>query len=297
MVGYPTGTTLLDRIDGLDTADLINQGGQKAVYKATVYGRTVALKIIRLPTQEEAELDVGSAAERAEREFSIIEQADVPVLTKSGPLGLSIVEIAGVSWMYFTEEWIDGPTLSELIGQGRLSPNQIARLGKDLVEAVCWLFSNGLVHRDIKPRNVMWASDREKYVLLDPGVALDLHGPSLTKVPYAVGTAAYLSPEQTDPYHKRDLDFRSDLFAIGVVLYEAATGSHPFLTLGTTPAQLLTGILNTNPKPVADIVLGFPKGLSDVITRFLGKQPHERYRSCAFALQAIEAAAHSLEIE
>lgn len=296
MADYPTGDTLSGCIDGLDAAELVNRGGQAAVYKATINGQTVALKIIHLPAEEEDDVDLGSVAERALREVSILEQVDIPVLPKGGPLGSSTVEIADALWMYFTEEWIDGPTLYELIGQGGIPSGQVARLGVDLVEAVCWLYSKGLVHRDIKPRNVMWSAERSRFVLLDPGVALDLYGPSLTKVPYPVGTVAYLSPEQTDPYHKRDLDFRSDLFAIGVVLYEAATSSHPFGANGTTQSELLAGILSANPSPVTNVVAGFPQGLSDVIARFLGKQPHERYRTCSLALKAVENAAVSLEM-
>ena len=296
MADYPAGDTLASYIDGLDAAELINRGGQKAVYKATINGQTVALKIIRLPAEEEGDFDISSAAERAKREVSILEQVDIPVLPKCGPLGLSTVDISDVPWMYFTEEWIDGLTLSEHLHQGSLPPSHVAQLGIDLVEAVCWLSSKGLVHRDIKPRNVMWSTEHSRFVLLDPGVALDLYGPSLTKVPFPVGTVAYLSPEQTDPYHKRDLDFRSDLFAIGVVLYEAATGTHPFMASATTQAQLLSGILSANPQPVTHVVSGFPPGLSDVIARFLGKQPHERYRRCGLALNAVQDAANSMEL-
>ena len=295
MAEYPVGDMLVGCIEGLDSAELVNEGGQKAIYRATVDQQTVALKIVPIPVVEEDEIDTSSAAARVQREFEILEQVDVPVLAKSGPIGLGTLEIDGAPWMYFTEEWINGPTLAELVRDGGLVPHKVARLGLDLVDAVCWLSSRGLVHRDIKPSNVMWAVNRSRFVLLDPGIALDLYGPSLTKLPYPVGTVAYLSPEQMDAYQKRNLDFRSDLFAIGVVLYEAATGTHPFFAPGTTEAQLLAGILHATPQPVANVIEAFPQGMSKVIARFLGKQPHLRYRTCALARKALEEAAGSLE--
>ena len=296
---YPTGTILADYVSGMDTAELVQTGGQKAVYKATIERQVVALKLIALDPEEvsgEAGTDIGVVVERAQREVAILEQVDVPVLARRGPLGLSTMQIGDDRWLYFTEEWIEGRTLREMIREDRLSADQVAKVGVDLVLATCWLSSRGLVHRDIKPANVMWATDRSRFVLLDPGVALDLYGPSLTRVPMAVGTMAYLSPEQMDPYQKRSLDFRSDLFAIGVVLYEAAVAEHPFMTVDTTPAQVVAGILTGAPESVADRVEGFPLALSDLISRLLGKAPHLRYRTCDRAQAAIEEVAASLGV-
>ena len=296
---YPTGTLLANYVSGMDTAELVQTGGQKAVYKATIERQVVALKLIALGPEEvsgEAGTDISVVVERAQREVAILEQVDVPVLARRGPLGLSTIQIGDDWWLYFTEEWIEGRTLREMIRQDRLSPDQVAKVGVDLVWATCWLSSRGLVHRDIKPANVMWATDRSKFVLLDPGVAFDLYGPSLTRVPMTVGTMAYLSPEQMDPYRKRSLDFRSDLFAIGVVLYEAAVAEHPFMAVGTTPAQVLAGILTGTPESVADRVEGFPLTLSVLISRLLGKAPHLRYRTCDRARAAFEEVAASLGV-
>ena len=301
MVEYPTGTILAKYLPGLDTAKLVQAGGQKAVYKATIEGQVVALKVIALDpgdvTGEEAGTDIGVVVERAQREVAILEQVDVPVLARRGPLGLSTIQVDEAWWLYFTEEWIEGSTLLEMIRQDKLSPDQVARVGVDLVQAICWLSGRGLVHRDIKPANVMWATDRSRFVLLDPGIALDLYGPSLTRVPVTVGTMAYLSPEQMDPYRKRSLDFRSDLFAIGVVLYEAAVAEHPFMAVDTTPAQVLAGILVGSPESVADRLEGFPPALSALISRLLGKAPHLRYRTCDRARAVIEEIAASLGVK
>lgn len=296
---YPAGDSLSTCIPGLDSAELVNRGGQKAVYRAVIAGKEVALKLIAAPPSASTdgdEVDWNSSVERAQREVGILEQVDIPVLVGQGPIGLDSCEVNSANWMYFTEEWIEGTTLRVKIRQGRLPPESVARLGMDLVQAVCWLYGRGIVHRDIKPENIMWSIDRDRFVLLDPGIALDLHGRSLTRLPMVVGTMAYLSPEQMDPIHKRNLDFRSDLFSIGVVMYEAATGEHPFFTAGSTESELFDGIRSGNPAPPNTKIEGFPESLSNVISRFLGKQPHSRYRKCDFASAAIQEAATSLGV-
>ena len=285
MANFPDGLELSASIPDVDSADLVQKGGQKAVYRAVIQGEVVAVKVVAVEpdaqTFDEIEVDVSeeeiepedaapsvnSAIERAKREVTILEQVDVSVFARRGPLGLATFQFGGRNWLYFTEEWIEGQSLQAMIRQGRLTVEQVVRLGVDLVHAISWLSSQEMVHRDIKPANVMWAEDRERFVLIDPGIALDLQGPSLTQFPMAVGTFAYQSPEQMDYARKRDLDFRSDLFALGIVLYEAAAGEHPFMKAGTTAVQAMSGILTDSPKPVNEIVEDFPPVLGDFITK------------------------------
>ena len=313
MPEYPDGPELVASIPQVDKAELVQKGGQKAVYKARMEGQIVAVKVIPLESDDaiskeadadaieevttEADADMNSAIERAKREVDILDQVDVPVLAKRGPSGLLTFQVRDARWLCFTEEWIEGRTLQAMIGGGRFTPDRIVRLGIDLIQATCWLSSRELVHRDIKPANVMWAEDRSRFVLIDAGIALDRHGPSLTQFPAVVGTMAYLSPEQTDPSRKRSLDFRSDLFAIGIVLYEAAVGKHPFIEIGTTPLQVLASILKKAPKPVAEVVADFPSTLSAFISRLLNKVPHLRFRTCDRAHKAIEGIATELGVE
>ena len=271
---------------------LIQKGGQKAVYKAFLSGQIVALKLIahvpKLRAAGVASIEEDPVFARARREVAVLEQVDVPVLARIGPRGLATTTIGGMKWIYFTEEWIEGKSLRELIRESPLSQHQLARLCVDLIQAVCWLSIRNLVHRDIKPENVMWAVDRSRFVLLDTGIALDLQGASLTAAPGPVGTMPYFSPEQIDPFRKRDLDFRSDLFAVGVVLYESALAEHPFMPVGVTQDNLLDGIQTLTPQPLANRIEGFSQALSNLINRLMGKKPHLRYRTCALARTAIE---------
>ena len=300
MAEYPTGMVLAEHVPDIDAAELVQTGGQKAVYRATLGGQAFALKVIALGsadvTLDEPDTDISAVVGRVKREVAILEQVDVPVLARCGPLGLSTIQIGDASWLYFTEEWIEGTRLQHMIRDDGLSPDQIAQMGVDLIQAACWLSNRDLVHRDIKPANIMWATDRSRFVLLDPGIALDLYGPSLTLGPMLVGTLPYLSPEQMDPSRKRALDFRSDLFAIGVVLYEAAVAEHPFMTVGTTPTQVLAGILTATPQALINRVDDFPQALSDIVARLLGKSPHLRYRTCKRAQAAINTVAQSLGV-
>lgn len=300
MVQYPGETVVADRIPDVDSAELVETGGQKAVYRATIRGQDFALKVVALDTTqanvEDRDTETSAVVARVQREVEILGQVDVPVLARLGPTGLSTVQIDGVTWLYFTEEWIEGSSLRAMVRHGSLPSHQVAQLGVDLVQAACWLSDRGLVHRDIKPANVMWACERSRFVLIDPGIALDLYGPSLTHAAVSVGTIGYFSPEQMDPARKRSLDFRSALFTIGVVLYEAAAAEHPFMTLGTDPSQVLAGILTASPTALTDRVQDCPQGLSDLVARLLGKSPHQRFRTCQRARNAFEAVAASLGV-
>ena len=301
MPDFPTGQVLVDCIPGLEEAELVNTGGQKAVYKAQFGGEIVALKVIGIESDQaiDDDDDAGGSerVQRAKREFAILNTVDVPVLTKRGPVGLDTIRIGDDSWLFFTEEWIEGGTLREIIGGGQLLPRRVASLGLDLILAVQWLSDRGLIHRDIKPENIMLRNDSSRFVLLDPGIALDLEGPSLTQMPIPMGTTAYLSPEQMDPYKKRELDFRSDLFSIGVVMYESSTGQHPFREGSVTISEVISGILNRNPLAVSDRVDDFPDDLSAFIMRLLGKSPNLRYRKCEYALGDIDAIVMALGVD
>ena len=299
MADYPTPDQLTNNLRGITVAELVQTGGQKAVYKADFRGETIALKVVALGPlfegeDEEAEVEIASVIERVKREVSVQEQFQDPVFAGVGPLELRRLEISEHQWLCFSEKWIEGRSLSEMIRENALTPPQVAQLGDDLIHAVCLLSSQNFVHRDIKPANVMWAEDRSRFVLLDAGVALDQLGPSLTFAPLAVGTIAYQSPEQMDASRKRALDFRSDLFAVGLVMYEASAGRHPFANEHPTISSVVAGILTRRAVPLAERLSGFPRELSDVVDRLLAKEPHLRYRTCGRALDAVRQAAQSV---
>jgi len=174
----------------------------------------------------------------------------------------------------------EGSDLKQILDSGTtLPPIELVRLGLDICDAIKCLWEIGKVHRDIKPGNIMQRS-AGGYVLLDAGLAFDVAGESLSGG-FTVGTRIYFSPEQFDYSSRRSgLDFRSDMFSLGVTLYELATGTHPFYIRGTPSETFFENVTSQAPEPISQLVDGFPEQLEQVILRMLGKSPHLRYRKC-----------------
>jgi serine/threonine-protein kinase len=228
---------------------------------------------------------------RARREVAIMGECESDHLVKLGPLPLSSIEVAGQNIIYFTEEWIIGEELTTIIRQnGRLSLNKVVTLGLSVADAIDCLWSKGHVHRDVKPGNIMERSSDGEFVLLDMGFAFDVSAESISAPGAIPGTMIYFSPEQADVGRKRQLDFRSDLFALGLVMYEALTGSHPFTSGATSSLDVLSRILTVRATPPSSQSSGVSKALDEVILRLLAKAPHLRYRSCAQLMETIRAA-------
>jgi serine/threonine protein kinase len=150
------------------------------------------------------------------------------------------------------------------------------------------LWSLGKIHRDIKPSNIMRRSESGDFVLLDTGLAFDVAGESIS-AGFPVGTAPYFSPEQFDYTNRRVMDFRSDLFSLGVTLYEVAAGQHPFLSATKSIAHLYTKILKFNPPAPSSINTAIPPALDRIILRMMGKSPHLRYRRMAQVHDALSS--------
>lgn len=263
-------------------------GGQKIVFPCQIDGGKYVVKFLLAnpPSSsfnEEQSLDIlDEVTERARREVGIMQQCASPFLVKLGPIPLTSIEYNSQKLLFFTEEYIDGDDLKELLNINKtLSISDLILLGRNITEAirVLWLFSK--VHRDIKPANIMKRSETGEFILLDMGMAFDLTEESLTQTGVVVGTVFYFSPDQIDYPRKRQLDFRSDLFSLGVVMYQAATGIHPFISRGSfSTTNIIGNILTSIPIPPINLRPDLPKQLNDLILRLLAKKPHLRYRTC-----------------
>lgn len=270
--------------------------GQKTVVPCVIDGRRYALKLMVVKTDEAGEVeeeDQEDALEeitaRAKREVEILRECNCPHLAKLGPLPLSHVVIGDHNVVYFTEEWVEGSDLHTIIGDsGALAIEEVIVLARQIAVAISCLWEMEKIHRDVKPRNIMRRS-AEDFVLLDMGIAFDLRDRSLTRPVGAVpGTLPYFSPEQTEFAKKRQMDFRSDLFSLGIVLYEAATGHHPFWNSGMTSSETVGRILDAEPARLSDHRPDIPARLEAVILRLLAKRPHLRYRSCEHLIAALD---------
>lgn len=251
----------------------IGQGGMARVFRAedTALGRTVAVKVLR-PAVEEAV----SAPERARSEVTLLASLNHPSLVT-----LFDAHLTG-SPDYLVMEFVDGPTLSARIAEGALPPVEVASLAAELGEALHIVHTSGVVHRDVKPSNVLLApahlpGGRPRAKLADFGIALLLDSARVTTPGTIIGTAAYLAPEQVEG---RDPSPASDVYALGLVLIEALTGERAYPNtdgVGAALARL------TSPPTVPDTL---SEGWRSLLTRMTATSPEER----PTALEVVHAA-------
>ena len=174
---------------------------------------------------------------------------------------------------YIAMEYLEGSTLKDLVVQrGPLPVDEAIGFARDILEALRFAHRKGLVHRDIKPHNVMCDSDRRVKVT-DFGIAR-AGASQMTEAGSIIGTAQYLSPEQA---RGGAIDHRSDLYSVGVVLYELLTGTVPFA--GDTPVEIAMKHLSSVPEPPSVRRPDVPEALDQIVLRALAKDPDERYQT------------------
>jgi len=268
----------------------VDRGGQKIVFSGIIDGRKYALKFMapnpsQVGGQNSEYLD--DVTSRAQREVETMQQCSTPHLVNMGPIGLNATDIVGDPIIYFSEVFVEGENLrSSLQSKGVFSIFELVRLAFHMSEAIkaIWQFSK--IHRDIKPGNIMRRRDNGDFVLLDMGLVFDLQDESLSVGP--VGTPLYFSPEQMDFNNRRmTMNFRSDLFSLGIVMYEMATGKHPFIEGARTTWEVFGNISSATPRSPKELRPELSEKLSDIIIRLLAKRPALRYRSIELFQRAL----------
>jgi tetratricopeptide (TPR) repeat protein len=255
----------------------LGSGGMGVVYEAedTRLGRHVALKLLA----PEACCDP-AAMDRFLREARIVSSLSHPHICTLHDIGTH----DGRQFMVM--ELLEGEPLKARIARGPLRLDDLLELGVQIADALDAAHSHGVVHRDIKPAN-LFVTRRGQVKVLDFGVAKlaeaergaadETHATrEVTTAGATVGTIGYMSPEQA---RGLDLDARSDLFSLGIVLYEMATGRQPFA--GATPAVIFEGILSKQPPPPSQLNADIPPELDRIIQKALEKDRETRYQSAA----------------
>jgi eukaryotic-like serine/threonine-protein kinase len=255
----------------------IGKGGNARIYLARDgQGRRVALKILH------PELLVSVAADRFLREIRLCSQLQHPNIAH-------LLDSGERDWIvYYVMTYVEGPTLREHLSRvGQLPIGDTMRLADNLLDALDHAHAHGIVHRDVKPENVVLAT--EGAVLLDFGIARAVAASGsdrLTRSGIAVGTSTYMSPEQITAL--KEIDHRSDIYSLGCVLFECLAGQPPFTHRNEA---VVLQLHLTQPAPdLRTLRADTPRELAEGIARALGKTPPDRWQTAAAMRESLAGA-------
>ncbi|MBM6715560.1 Stk1 family PASTA domain-containing Ser/Thr kinase [Gemmiger formicilis] len=255
---------------------LIGVGGMANVYKGRDIrtGNEIAVKVLKEEFLGNEEL-----VRRFKNESKAISILDHP----------NIVKVYDVSvtdqLQYIVMEYIDGITLKEYLKQrgGALTWKEVVHFATQVLSALEHAHSKGIVHRDVKPQNIMLQADGS-IKMMDFGIARFSRAQSQTISDKAIGSVHYISPEQAKGDHT---DARTDIYSVGVMLYEMLSGKLPFDGTGTVSIAIMQ--ISEKPKPLAEVAPNVPEGLRQITEKAMEKDPSARYQSAAEMLAAIKA--------
>ena len=245
-----------------DIIEVIGRGGMATVYKANQknLNRIVALKVVHPNLVHDAEF-----LNRFHREAQLAASLNHPNI-------VMIYDVGSINGVHFISmEYLDGEDLQSLIKRsGKLSVDDTIHIVAPIAEALDYAHQRGLVHRDVKSANIIITKNRRP-VLTDFGIAHASSGTKITIAGTVIGTPEYMSPEQAEG---REIDGRSDIFSLGVVMFECLTGLVPFK--GDNPLTTIHGIIYEATPSIKKFNARIPLWLAEIITNVLSKTPEER---------------------
>ena len=245
--------------------EMARGGAGRVFFARNLEGTAVALKVLH------PELVVTATADRFLREIKTLSRLEHPHVAK-------LLDYGERDWLvYLAMAYIEGPTLKEHIAQvRRVSVSDAVRIARDLLDALAYAHEHNIVHRDVKPDNIVLSSNGA--MLLDFGIARVIEGSGdekLTRSGFTVGTSSYMSPEQVIAV--RDLDHRSDLYSLGCVLFEALAGRPPFVH--RSEAVVLQLQQPAEAPLLAELRPELPPELAGAVQRALAKDREQRWSS------------------
>ena len=264
----------------------LGAGGMGEVYRVLdlEQDRKCALKILNTMVDQKA------VYRRFHREFQVLNRFQHPRLVRTYTWGFAEER------PYFTMEYLPGKTLEKIIADrarlGQFRASRFFALVQQIVEGLAYIHAQGAVHRDLKPSNIMVLETEEgiETTILDLGLAKfrQLHSVSITQTGATIGTAEYMSPEQGKGLW---VDHRSDLYSLGIILYEMLTGTPPFS--GQNPISVILKHIRESPPPMAEAHVEVPEQTQQIVLKLLAKEPVDRYQSAEELVQALNGVASS----
>jgi serine/threonine protein kinase len=264
------------RLGQYEIVALLGKGGMATVYRARQLNieREVAVKVIKSDL-----VDNPDFVRRFKREAETLASLNHRHILKLFDYG----QEGNIA--YLVMELLTGGSLADLIEQGKVAPPAASRLLDQIASALDYAHRRGLIHRDMKPHNVLLDEDGNA-VLTDFGIVKLLGNATvLTQSGSAIGTPAYMAPEQ---WRGQAVDARTDIYSLGIILYEMLAGRLPFVA--DTPFTMMHLHVNELPPPLRSLNPSLPSGVEPVIDKALAKDPDRRYESASALAQALKAA-------
>lgn len=264
-----------DRIGDYEIVSILGAGGMGQVYKVrnVLSDRVEAMKVLLPNLESDTEL-----ADRFLREIKLQAALDHPNIAR-----LHTAQAAG-NQLIMVMEFVEGATIEKLLESGPIGVRDAVAYVMQVLDALAYAHERGVVHRDIKPANIM-RTPAGAIKLMDFGIARMQQDRRLTKTGHTVGSLFYMSPEQIKGSQP---DPRSDIYSLGITLYEMVTGRRPFHA--TSDFEIMAAHLQQMPVAPIQIVPGVPPMLSDIILTAIAKEPEQRFQSA----QAFRAALQSM---
>lgn len=280
----------------ISTVEFMTAGGFKSVYRVTLNGQIEAFKVVCISLPEDMENREDYEREtlaRVLREIKVLGNCHCPELVKLGSIAPARMAIGGRDTVTYSEEFIDGQSLRDVIRQG-VTPDEfdVRSLLASLLKAIHELWSLGIVHRDLKPDNVMRSERNDRrFVLLDLGIAFSVHDTAVTfnaQDRFPPGTLNYLAPEMLHANFRESLDYRSDVYTAALTTFEYATGHHPLRRGGDDVMVTLSRIAREPPKHMSEFRNDLSPFLTDTVDQMLKKMPALRPANLTALISKLE---------